>query len=476
MEDVGNGLAFRAEDACRSMRSRLPFNVAHASSVSCRNRHTQDACSTLILSDNAKAILLLTAPLIVKKGDRSEAALLKPKEYNQLARLLRDAGLGPADFLGDSASDLLQRWKSHFDPKRLETLLSRGFQLSQAVNAWQSRSIWVVSRADPAYPKGIKSKLRENAPPILYGCGEPSIAENGGLAVVGSRKASDALLEATREVGRMAAEAGVTIVSGGARGIDSAAMEGALEAGGAAVGVLADSLARAAVAAWSREAIRDRKLLLLSPFDPAAGFNVGNAMQRNKYIYALAQAGLVMCVEHKKGGTWAGADEQLRRLRFCPVYVRGEDPMPEGNRKLIEVGARVWPADLSSEKLKDCLEAEAETQRMSEPVPYQVSLFTDMRVTEATLEPSEGIPEVDTSGAGKTAAEKVDAGSVGLEDAIFRAVGLVLLKALSVPRSLKELSEESGVSGIVLKRWLDRLCEDGLVEKTRKPQKYVARK
>ncbi len=488
----------RTQDACTTLcRPMNPVRfadttVAHASSVNDQGKHTQptvnrdfvplrvpqDACATSILSDNTKAVLLLTAPLIVKRGGRPDAALLKPAEYNRLARLLRDAGAQPADLLGDSASELLRRWETQFDPKRMEALLSRGFQLSQAVNGWQSRAIWVISRADPAYPKRIKARLRENSPPVLYGCGEASLADTGGLAVVGSRKADDALLKTTREVGRMAADGGVTIVSGGARGVDSAAMEGALEAGGAVVGVLADSLGRAAVAAGSREAIRAGRLLLLSPFDPAAGFNVGNAMQRNKYIYALADAGLVMCVEHKKGGTWAGADEQLRKLHFCPVYVRAEKPVPDGNRKLIEAGARAWPDDMSSNKLREFLETETgtESKRVAESVPYQASLFPDMRVTESTLEPSAGIPEIDTVGVGKTETQESGDGSIDLDEAIFRAIEPVLLQTLSVPHALKELSEKSGVSGPVMKRWLDRLCEEGLVEKTKKPQRYVVRK
>jgi len=56
----------------------------------------------------------------------------------------------------------------------------------------------------------------------------------------------------------------------------------------------------------------DERLVLISPYDPAAGFNIGNAMQRNKLVYALADAALVVGAEPRKGGTWAGAVEQLK--------------------------------------------------------------------------------------------------------------------------------------------------------------------
>jgi predicted Rossmann fold nucleotide-binding protein DprA/Smf involved in DNA uptake len=63
--------------------------------------------------------------------------------------------------------------------------------------------------------------------------------ETGGLAVVGSRHVDDALINYTTAVGRLAARSGKTLVSGGAKGIDQAAMRGALEAGGKVIGVLA---------------------------------------------------------------------------------------------------------------------------------------------------------------------------------------------------------------------------------------------
>ena len=99
-------------------------------------------------------------------------------------------------------------------------------------------------------------------------------------------------------------------------------MSGALEAGGRVVGVMADSLERAALARDNREALMDGRLALVSPYDPAAGFNVGHAMQRNKLVYALADAAFVVNSDFEKGGTWAGAIEQLERLHFVPLFVR----------------------------------------------------------------------------------------------------------------------------------------------------------
>src|SRR5206468_3924758 len=144
-------------------------------------------------------------------------------------------------------------------------------------------------------------------------------------------------------VGRLAAEAGRALISGAAKGIDRAAMYGALQAGGAVVGVVSDSLERGALARDNREPLVNKKLVLISPYDPAAGFNVGHAMQRNKAIYALADAALVVTSDFEKGGTWAGAIEQLEKLRFVPVFVRNGAKAGKGNSPLLQHGAIPWP-------------------------------------------------------------------------------------------------------------------------------------
>jgi DNA processing protein len=79
------------------------------------------------------------------------------------------------------------------ESERLKGLLGRGLALSQAIDRWQTRSIWVVSRADAEYPQLLKDRLKDDRPAVIYGCGERSILEGGGLAVVGSRDVDDAL-------------------------------------------------------------------------------------------------------------------------------------------------------------------------------------------------------------------------------------------------------------------------------------------
>ena len=122
-----------------------------------------------------------------------------------------------------------------------------------------------------------------------------------------------------------------------------AAMRGALEADGNAFGVLADGLEKMVMNREHRNLLLEGRLTLISLYDPGAGFNVGNAMQRNKLIYALADASLVINSDVGKGGTWAGAVEQLDKLKFVPVYVRTTGEPSAGLEALRKKGALPWP-------------------------------------------------------------------------------------------------------------------------------------
>ena len=292
-------------------------------------------------SPNTQAILLLSAPLIAG-GKRHEAPVLSPGEYRRLAACLRHLDAEPADLLTSGTAGLIEACGDAVDATRLKTLLGRGLQLAQAVDRWAKRAIWVISRADDNYPKRVKQRLKHDSPAVLYGCGDRSILGKRGLAIVGSRDVDEPLLEFARCVAAQVADAGGAVISGGARGVDRAAMNGALESGGVVAGVLAGDLERAVVHREHRDLIMDGRLVLVSPYDPSARFNVGHAMQRNKAIYALADAGLIVDATVDSGGTWAGAVEQLRKYP-TPVYVRSNGGPSAGLDALRDRGAMPWP-------------------------------------------------------------------------------------------------------------------------------------
>lgn len=312
------------------------------------------------LSLNSQAILLLTAPLVAGRGEPSPE-LLSLGEFNRLVRLLREKRKEPAELIGSDAEEIINHCALAFGRERLDQLLGRGFQLSQAVDRWNSCSIWITTRDEDNYPSRISDRLKEDAPPVFYGCGNIRLLESGGLAVVGSRQVDEQLISFTEQVGKLAATAKRTIISGGAKGIDRASMHGALQAGGKVIGVMADSLERAVLARDNREPLMDDQLVLISPYDPAAGFNVGHAMQRNKLIYALADAGLVVTSDFETGGTWAGAIEQLERLRYVPVFVGNSSNEGKGNSALLRRGGLPWPNPQDAAEFSDAMAKAAAT-------------------------------------------------------------------------------------------------------------------
>lgn len=409
------------------------------------------------LSPNTQAILLLTAPLAVGHNSHTEAPLTA-KEYHQLALQLRDTQHQPADLLSHSAEEALKDCRSIVDESRVRRLLERGFLLSQAVERWQSRAIWVMSRADSAYPRRLKNRLKEAAPPVLYGCGDVEILSTGGLAVVGSRHVDDVLVAYTEAIGRLAAAARQTVVSGGAKGIDQAAMRGALGGPGKVIGVLADSLEKAALNREHRKVLLDRWLVLVSPYDPGAPFNVGHAMQRNKLIYALADAALVVNSDVDKGGTWAGATEQLERLNFVRVYVRSTGEVGHGLQALRAKGALPWPNPQNADELVATLRVAPAIK----PVSAQDELPLAAPETVEFSDLPGGL--ADDVAAVAHAPSSGDATS-GPAKELFLKAREVLLRLLTSPMSESEVGAVLQLNSAQSKAWLERLVAEGVVER-----------
>ena len=417
---------------------------------------------SMSLSPNTQAILLLTAPLMAGRGGPS-SDLLTPSEYGRLARFLREKQQQPADLLVPDTVGLLGECQPLIDNNRLKHLLSRGFLLSQAVERWQSRAIWVVSRADAEYPRRLKTRLKDDAPPILYGCGDATILDTGGLAVVGSRHVDDALLKYSEGIGQLAAKARRTLFSGGARGIDQAAMRGALEAGGKVAGILADSLERAVLDRENRNLLMNGHLVLISPYDPIAGFNVGHAMQRNKLIYALADAALVVSSDYKKGGTWAGAVEQLDKLRLVPVYVRSDGETDKGLDALRRKGALPWPNPETPEALVVMPLTEVSSEK---PAALQNELFFSIHEEPKSYEISENLSPINDS----SPLLSVES-PLAPADELFAKVRELLGK-MKTPKTDAEVAADLQVSKSQAKEWLQRLVKEGVMEKHTKPVRY----
>lgn len=463
---------------------------------------------TLSLSTNTQAILLLTAPLLSGGKDAAPAAaVLTAGEYRRFAKALWSRGRQPADLLDPREGDALLA--ATFDghdapeldggPARIRALLGRGFLLAQVLDRWAARSIWVISRADADYPKLLKTRLRDDAPALLYGCGDRALLDHGGLAIVGSRGADADALAFTAQAARAAVRGGCQVVSGGARGVDSHAMRAALDAGGRTCGILADGLFKAAVSAEHREPLRQGRLALASPFDPAAGFHVGNAMQRNKSVYALSGAALVVESDFEKGGTWEGAREQLAKHRFVPVYVRA-GTRSRGLAGLRKLGATDWVEPRDEAALRELLSrgpngrpvtADAEAPGLFDAAGAETPAATTRsdEVAAGAIEPGAEPRERCTPSSATSVAtaatvssaegahpSKAVVASNAPADVLFAAVReLICAQLVHGPMKDSEIAASLAIAPAQAKAWLTRLVAEGAIEKRTRPAGYIAR-
>lgn len=444
---------------------------------------------TLQISANCQAILLLTAPLMVGKVS-TRAELLKQSEYTNLTRFLKHEGFQPSDLL-HAQSTALRQAENLFVPGRLTSLLGRGFQLAQALDYWSARSIWVVSRADAGYPKRIKSRLKHEAPPVMYGCGDLNLVDNGGLAVVGSRDADDEVLRYAQRAGERAASAGRGLISGGAKGVDSAAMDGAETLGGIVCNVMAEGLAQAAISRRFRDGLQKKRTLLISPYDPSAGFNVGHAIARNKFIFALADVGLVVNSDLERGGTWAGAIEQLRKLHFVPLYIRSSGKRSAGLDALLREGALPWPEPQDVETLEALFTDRSNDSHAAYQghFDFKIPAGAPSGVSDAVLdtgrqmlmleEPPSGPASLEDGASDLSAAAAksilVEAPSgplVGLKQEMFATFERLIPQVLHVPKKAAQIADELDLNQMQTRDWLGRLVAKGLIEKKKSDATY----
>jgi len=275
----------------------------------------------------------LTAILLVDRSIASDAPPLTASEFWPLVCSV-DLGV----LAEDPAAALTSGGSPKVDRERVEALLARSTSLAFELDRLRQSGIAVLSALDDAYPDALRLRLGDAAPPLLYAAGDAAMLTGEGLAIVGSRGVSEAGADVARRAARAAVAEGRSVVSGGARGVDQLAMSAAWEASGAVVGVMSEGLERTLRSRENRAAVLDGRALLCSPYKPSAGFSAGNAMGRNKIIYALSSIALVVATDEGSGGTWAGATEALTK-RLAPVAAWMGDGAGPGSASLVTRGA-----------------------------------------------------------------------------------------------------------------------------------------
>ena len=423
------------------------------------------------LSQQAQAILLLTVSF--GRNDQKSAKPLSKGEWSRFAIWLKDHELEPSGLLqGDLQTKLSRLSDKSISADRIQALLERGATLGLALEKWERAGLWVMTRSDTDYPDRLKRRLRLNSPAVLFGCGNKNLLNKGGVAVIGSRDADEGDLNFTQHIGKETALQGYSIVSGGARGVDQSAMMGALDNEGTAIGVMADSLLKATSSAKYRNKIMSGDLVLISPFNPEASFNVGNAMARNRYIYCLADTAIVISSTADKGGTWTGAIENLKAA-WVPLWIKKTETQKSGNPFLVDKGASWLPeAPLSVEKL--ITGSENRSELATDLLNLEKREFHSIPTTiDADHAPKTEDISITVGKAEAPASQGTEPAPKTSEIDLFQLF-MSSIEELTAEEPLKtdEIAFRLELEKSQVNAWLKRAVEEGLAEKLQRPVRY----
>lgn len=222
-------------------------------------------------------------------------------------------------------------------------LIDAACRLSDSARAARMRAtaagIHVVPWDDPRFPAPVLAI--PDPPPVLWYRGSLDALDAPAVAIVGSRAASSVALETATRLGEDLAARGVTVVSGLARGVDSAAHRGALRAG-RTIGVLGSGIDRMYPPEHedlAREIARCG--LVVSEYPPGTPPQDFHFPQRNRLISGLSRAVVVIEASERSGSliTASCALEQGREVMAVPGNVlNGRN---RGAHALIRDGAKI---------------------------------------------------------------------------------------------------------------------------------------
>ena len=227
------------------------------------------------------------------------------------------------------------------EPKRVRfERFKRGFDAERYRSSLTARGLRFVGRSEPEYPRLLR-ELHDPPPGLfLRGDGDVGLLSEAAVAIVGARMCSSYGGQVARMLGRELAAAGLIVVSGLARGVDGEAHRGALEAGGATLGVLGCGIDRdypAAHAHLARGICANG--LVVSEYAPGVEPSPWRFPARNRIIAGLCSA-TVIVEARERSGALITADFALEAGREV-FAVPGEitSTLSAGTNALLGLGA-----------------------------------------------------------------------------------------------------------------------------------------
>jgi len=265
-------------------------------------------------------------------------AELVPADRRDLSELLKFAGDAPAllDADGVPGSNRLHELWTY-----LRTSVGR-----DRVTYWEQSladldrdrpSVAVTYVTGAGYPRLLLDAY--DCPPVLFVEGSYAERDVRSLAIVGSRTAGGPALTFARAVAEACVANEITVVSGLAKGVDQAAHEGALAAGGRTIAVLPTGIAHAVYPPTNGALARRIAThgCLLSTFPPNAPATSSSFVARNAVISALAPVSLIVDASYRSG-TYTEAEHALRQRREVMLWAPALSSAEWAQRLALEPG------------------------------------------------------------------------------------------------------------------------------------------
>jgi DNA processing protein len=278
-------------------------------------------------------------------------------------KLIRADSVGPVTFaklikhfrtidyvLGASVSELTKVDGIGFKTAERIAATRDKFNTSAELELARKLGVWLINLDDERYPPLLKRIY--DPPPVLYIKGSLTAADNLAISIVGSRRCSLYGQEQSSQLAHFLSSAGFTICSGMARGIDTAAHQGALSAGGRTIAVQGCGLANIFPPENKKlfELIADSGACISElplQYEPLAE----NFPPRNRIIAGLSLGTIVVEAAPNSGAliTAAAALENNREVMAVPGKI--DSPLSRGAHQLIKQGAKLV------ESVEDVMEA-----------------------------------------------------------------------------------------------------------------------
>lgn len=265
---------------------------------------------------------------------------LGPSSLNTLLNTLRSRRYSIQRFL--SLDPFVRRREfpltsaAHAALDRWPELLDESEKLAGELAARGIRTLTITHKS---YPHKLHLRLGLSAPSVLYVKGNYSILKAPTIAIVGTRSPSQRGVSVITHYAAALASAGLTILSGNARGIDSAAHHGALTAGGRSAFVIPSGILRFSPRPPCGPLVTPHNSLIVSHFPPYAEFSSAFAVQRNCMIAALADALFVGETPLRSGTAYAIRHALSFRIPLFALVYQTPPPSAQGNRSLLASGA-----------------------------------------------------------------------------------------------------------------------------------------